>query len=333
MVFVLNLGRQNQGKHLKCCLVHLKPTENEDQLHVAVLWYLVFCSGILHYTQISWHKLPSSSGCSSCWPPRVERWDVDNLCLWYIQLPAGRFVVPSRAQRCTQQGTFSDVEGTFFKGREKGKLQSNKSVITENSESDHTWCSPHFCQSSFQRPQESKPWRTGGRMHWQRATASFQHSEPSRHPVTAPQKPSQENKVPIVVKEVVAVTELAQFFINRQIMFLLNWHVYNIKLMQWAALPIKECNNNNVWAINHKRLAMCCTVACFNLLTFLPADPQVSPGEEACDSMPGQVMDPSLLPQLRHDGVDEGKPSPSLRGNTEHPGWEEHFNWAHFKVH
>lgn len=37
MAFVLNLGGQNQGKHLKCCLVHLKPTNNEDQLYMAVL--------------------------------------------------------------------------------------------------------------------------------------------------------------------------------------------------------------------------------------------------------------------------------------------------------
>ena len=44
----------------------------------------------------------------------------------------------------------------------------------------------------------------------------------------------------------------------------------------------------------------------------LPADPQVSPGQEAGHGVPGQVMDPPLLPQLRHDGVDPGKAGPAL---------------------
>lgn len=35
----------------------------------------------------------------------------------------------------------------------------------------------------------------------------------------------------------------------------------------------------------------------------LPADPEVPSGEEAGHSVPGQVVDPALLPQLGHDGV------------------------------
>lgn len=44
-----------------------------------------------------------------------------------------------------------------------------------------------------------------------------------------------------------------------------------------------------------------------HLHPFLPADPQVPPGEEAGHRVPGQVMDPALLPQLSHDGVYPGK--------------------------
>lgn len=35
----------------------------------------------------------------------------------------------------------------------------------------------------------------------------------------------------------------------------------------------------------------------------LPADPEVPAGEEAGHGMPGQMVDPALLPQLGHDGV------------------------------
>lgn len=49
------------------------------------------------------------------------------------------------------------------------------------------------------------------------------------------------------------------------------------------------------------------------LHSLLPADPQVSPGQEAGHGVPGQVMDPPLLPQLRHDGVDPGEASAALR--------------------
>lgn len=49
------------------------------------------------------------------------------------------------------------------------------------------------------------------------------------------------------------------------------------------------------------------------LHSLLPADPQVSPGQEAGHGVPGQVMDPPLLPQLRHDGVDPGEAGPAFR--------------------
>ena len=45
----------------------------------------------------------------------------------------------------------------------------------------------------------------------------------------------------------------------------------------------------------------------------LPAQPQVSAGQEAGDGMPGQVVDPALLPQLGHDGVDPGEARLGLR--------------------
>lgn len=35
----------------------------------------------------------------------------------------------------------------------------------------------------------------------------------------------------------------------------------------------------------------------------LPADPEVPAGEEAGYGVPGQVVDPALLPQLGHDGI------------------------------
>lgn len=50
-----------------------------------------------------------------------------------------------------------------------------------------------------------------------------------------------------------------------------------------------------------------------HLHSFLPTDPQVPPGEEASYCMPGQVMDPPLLPQLSHDGVYPGKSCLCLR--------------------
>ncbi len=44
-----------------------------------------------------------------------------------------------------------------------------------------------------------------------------------------------------------------------------------------------------------------------HLHAFLPADPEVSPGEEAGHRVPRCVMDPPLLPQLSHDGIYPGK--------------------------
>ena len=49
------------------------------------------------------------------------------------------------------------------------------------------------------------------------------------------------------------------------------------------------------------------------LHALLPADPQVSSGQEAGHGVPGQVVDPALLPQLRHDGVDPGEARAALR--------------------
>lgn len=49
------------------------------------------------------------------------------------------------------------------------------------------------------------------------------------------------------------------------------------------------------------------------LHALLPADPQVSSGQETGDGVPGQVVDPAFLPQLGHDGVDPGEAGPALR--------------------
>ncbi len=49
-----------------------------------------------------------------------------------------------------------------------------------------------------------------------------------------------------------------------------------------------------------------------HLHPLLPGDPEVPPGEEAGDGVPGQVVDPSLLPQLGHDGVDPGEPGAAV---------------------
>lgn len=49
-----------------------------------------------------------------------------------------------------------------------------------------------------------------------------------------------------------------------------------------------------------------------HLHSFLPADPKVTPGEKTGHRVSGQVMDPALLPQLSHDGVDPGKACLSL---------------------
>lgn len=75
---------------------------------------------------------------------------------------------------------------------------------------------------------------------------------------------------------------------------------------------------------------MFCVDAWLNLLPFLPTDPQISPGKKTGNGMSGQVMDPSLLPQLSHDGVNERKASPSLQ--TQYiQGWWEYFT-VHLKV-
>lgn len=50
-------------------------------------------------------------------------------------------------------------------------------------------------------------------------------------------------------------------------------------------------------------------------LTLLPADPQVAPGEKASDGVSGEVVNPALLPQLSHDGVDEWESCSRLEGD------------------
>ena len=40
----------------------------------------------------------------------------------------------------------------------------------------------------------------------------------------------------------------------------------------------------------------------------LPAQPEVSPGEEDAEGVPHDVVGPALLLHLPHSGVDEGKP-------------------------
>lgn len=50
-----------------------------------------------------------------------------------------------------------------------------------------------------------------------------------------------------------------------------------------------------------------------NLLSLLPADPQVAPGEEAGHSVPAQMVNPALLAQLGHDGIDEGESCAGLQ--------------------
>ncbi len=48
------------------------------------------------------------------------------------------------------------------------------------------------------------------------------------------------------------------------------------------------------------------------LHALFPADPQVSTREEASNSMPGQMVDPPLLPQLGHYGINPRETSPAL---------------------
>lgn len=50
-----------------------------------------------------------------------------------------------------------------------------------------------------------------------------------------------------------------------------------------------------------------------HLHALLPADPQVSSGQETGHGVSSQVVDPALLPQLGHDGVDPGEAGPALR--------------------
>ena len=48
-------------------------------------------------------------------------------------------------------------------------------------------------------------------------------------------------------------------------------------------------------------------IPCSYLHSLLPRDPEIAPGEEAGDRVAGQVVDPALVTQLRHDRVDPRK--------------------------
>lgn len=50
-----------------------------------------------------------------------------------------------------------------------------------------------------------------------------------------------------------------------------------------------------------------------HLLSLFPADPQVAPGEETGNGVSGQMVNPSFLSQLSHDGINEGEAGPSLK--------------------
>lgn len=50
----------------------------------------------------------------------------------------------------------------------------------------------------------------------------------------------------------------------------------------------------------------------FYLHPFFPGNPEIPSGKEASDSVSGQMVDPALLPQLRHDRVDPRESSLSL---------------------
>lgn len=59
-------------------------------------------------------------------------------------------------------------------------------------------------------------------------------------------------------------------------------------------------------------MAQSCLIYKEYLHALLPADPQVSSGQETGHSVSGQVVDPALLPQLCHDGVDPREAGPTL---------------------
>lgn len=48
------------------------------------------------------------------------------------------------------------------------------------------------------------------------------------------------------------------------------------------------------------------------LHALLPADPQITSGQETGHGMSGQVVDPALLPQLCHDSINPGEAGPTL---------------------
>lgn len=55
---------------------------------------------------------------------------------------------------------------------------------------------------------------------------------------------------------------------------------------------------------------------CVYLHAILPRLPQVTPCEEAGHCMPAEMMNPALLPQLGHDGINEWISRPGLADET-----------------
>ena len=53
----------------------------------------------------------------------------------------------------------------------------------------------------------------------------------------------------------------------------------------------------------------------FHLHSFFPGYPKVASGQEACDSVSGQMVDPTLFPQLSHYRIDPRKSRLSLLEN------------------
>lgn len=74
-------------------------------------------------------------------------------------------------------------------------------------------------------------------------------------------------------------------------------------------LPLNFCHFSKI----HKIITI---ISALYFHALLPADPQVSAGQETGHGVTRQVMDPALLTQLGHDGVDPGETRLGLRRNV-----------------
>lgn len=140
-----------------------------------------------------------------------------------------------------------------------------------------TWCSLPSGQFSFRSQQDSSSGRTAERKHYRTTTSSYQHSHSSLHPAVVPQTPAGTQN------QIARSTVTVSYKVN---------------------LPVHHLGDNR-FQIEWKNRQSYFHAA-------LPADPQVSPGEKAGHSVPRQVVDPALLSQLGHNGVDPGETSPTL---------------------